>query len=145
MRYPLKLLFVRPEPQRGVFDKENLLAVAHRVQHVHERDFADDASKQVRSHVDDRAHQHAARAAAEAEGKEGWKFSLQMPSYLPVMQYAQDASLRETMYRAYVTRAAEGSPRKSAPTLSISSSMNTGLRLPARRIVWMMRPGSAPT
>jgi oligopeptidase A len=34
-------------------------------------------------------------------------FTLRMPSYLPVMQYAQDRSLRETLYRAYVTRASE--------------------------------------
>ncbi|WP_227817042.1 M3 family metallopeptidase [Nitrogeniibacter aestuarii] len=50
---------------------------------------------------------HAARAAAEKEGKDGWKFTLHMPSYLPVMQYADSARLRETMYRAYATRASE--------------------------------------
>jgi len=49
----------------------------------------------------------AARAAAERDGKQGWKFSLQAPSYLPVMQYATDRTLRERMYRAYATRAAE--------------------------------------
>jgi oligopeptidase A len=49
----------------------------------------------------------AARAAAEKEGKSGWKFSLQAPSYLPVMQYAEDRDLRARMYRAYATRAAE--------------------------------------
>jgi oligopeptidase A len=47
------------------------------------------------------------RAAAEADGKSGWKITLQMPSYLPVMQYADRRSLRETLYRAYVTRASE--------------------------------------
>ncbi len=53
----------------------------------------------------------AARAAAEKEGRAGWKFTLQAPSYLPVMQYADDRSLRERMYRAYATRASEqGSP-----------------------------------
>jgi oligopeptidase A len=50
---------------------------------------------------------HAAREAAAAAGKEGWKLTLHMPSYLPVMQYATDRSLRETQYRAYVTRASE--------------------------------------
>ncbi|QID17160.1 M3 family metallopeptidase [Nitrogeniibacter mangrovi] len=49
----------------------------------------------------------AARAAAERDGKAGWKFTLHMPSYLPVMQYADSARLRETMYRAYATRASE--------------------------------------
>src|SRR5688572_684969 len=49
----------------------------------------------------------AAREAAQADGKEGWKFTLHMPSYLPVMQYADDRSLRETLFRESVTRAAE--------------------------------------
>ena len=49
----------------------------------------------------------AARAAAEAAGAAGWKFTLQMPSYLPVMQYADSRELRQILYRAYVTRASE--------------------------------------
>ena len=49
----------------------------------------------------------AAREAAQAEGKDGWKFTLHAPSYLPVLQYADDRALRERMYHAYVTRAAE--------------------------------------
>jgi oligopeptidase A len=49
----------------------------------------------------------AAREAAQAENKQGWKFTLHAPSYLPVMQYADDRTLRELMYHAYVTRAAE--------------------------------------
>jgi oligopeptidase A len=53
----------------------------------------------------------AAAAAAAADGKQGWKLTLHMPSYLPVMQYADSRSLREQMYRAYTTRAAEfGNP-----------------------------------
>ncbi|MHB1123788.1 MAG: M3 family metallopeptidase [Ramlibacter sp.] len=54
----------------------------------------------------------AARAAAEAEGKEGFKLTLKMPSYLPVMQFAHSGALRERMYRAYVTRASDqGDPK----------------------------------
>jgi len=49
----------------------------------------------------------AARAAAERDGKPGWKFTLHAPSYLPVMQYADDRSLRARLYRAYATRASE--------------------------------------
>jgi oligopeptidase A len=49
----------------------------------------------------------AAREAAQAEGKPGWKFTLHAPSYLPVMQYADYRALRERVYRAYVTRASE--------------------------------------
>jgi oligopeptidase A len=49
----------------------------------------------------------AAREAAQSDGKPGWKFTLHAPSYLPVMQYAENRVLRELMYRAYVTRASE--------------------------------------
>jgi len=49
----------------------------------------------------------AMRQAAETDGKPGWKITLHMPSYLPVMQYADNRGLRETLYRAYVTRASE--------------------------------------
>ncbi|MDR2031401.1 MAG: M3 family metallopeptidase [Azoarcus sp.] len=49
----------------------------------------------------------AARAAAEKEGRPGWKFTLHMPSWLPVMQYADDRALRARMYRAHATRASE--------------------------------------
>jgi oligopeptidase A len=49
----------------------------------------------------------AAREAAQKDGKPGWKFTLHMPSYLPVMQYADDRSLRENLYRESATRASE--------------------------------------
>ena len=49
----------------------------------------------------------AARQAAADDGKPGWKLSLRMPCYLPVMQYAEDRDLRETIYRASATRASE--------------------------------------
>jgi len=49
----------------------------------------------------------AALEAAKAEGKAGYKFSLHFPSYLPVLQYCDNRSLRETLYRAYATRASE--------------------------------------
>ena len=62
----------------------------------------------------------AAREAAQKDGKAGWKFTLQMPSYLPVMQYAEDRDLRETLYRASATRASEfGKPEwDNAPLIS---------------------------
>ncbi|MBV8037830.1 M3 family metallopeptidase, partial [Roseateles sp.] len=37
----------------------------------------------------------------------GHKITLHFPVYLPVMQYAENRELRETLYRAYVTRASE--------------------------------------
>jgi oligopeptidase A len=48
-----------------------------------------------------------AREQAEAEGKVGYRLNLKMPSYLPVMQFAQSSALRETLYRAYTTRASD--------------------------------------
>ncbi len=54
--------------------------------------------------------QQTARAAAEAEGKDGYKLTLKMPSYLPVMQFADSSALRETLYRAYVTRSSDQAP-----------------------------------
>ncbi|MBC7701043.1 M3 family metallopeptidase [Aquabacterium sp.] len=58
-------------------------------------------------------------AAAKAEGKEGYKLTLHMPCYLPVMQYATHRPLRETLYRAYATRASETGPaeRDNSPLL----------------------------
>jgi oligopeptidase A len=58
---------------------------------------------------------HAARAAAQSQGVEGWKFTLQAPSYLPVMQYADNRALRARMYRAHATRASEFSDSGSKP------------------------------
>ena len=48
-----------------------------------------------------------ARALALAEGQTGYKLTLKMPCYMPVMQYALNSTVREKMYRAYATRASE--------------------------------------
>jgi oligopeptidase A len=50
---------------------------------------------------------NTARAAAEKEGKDGFKLTLKMPCYLPVMQFAKSSDLRHQLYRAYVTRASD--------------------------------------
>lgn len=46
-------------------------------------------------------------AAAQSEGKTGYKIGLQIPHYLAVIQYADNRELREQIYRAYATRASE--------------------------------------
>ncbi len=46
-----------------------------------------------------------AKSAAAADGRDGWKLTLRMPCYLPVMQYADSRALRATLHRAYLTRA----------------------------------------
>jgi peptidyl-dipeptidase Dcp len=47
----------------------------------------------------------AAKEAAKKDGKEGWKFTIQAPSYGPVMQYADNRELRKEMFFAFNTRA----------------------------------------
>jgi oligopeptidase A len=49
----------------------------------------------------------AARAAAQADEVDGYKLTLKMPCYLPVMQFAHSSALRERLYRAYTTRASD--------------------------------------
>ena len=51
-------------------------------------------------------------AADQAKSRDlaGYLITLQAPSYFPVLQYAEDRALRETVYRAYATRASEFGP-----------------------------------
>lgn len=51
--------------------------------------------------------QQTALAAARADGKDGYKLTLKMPCYLPVMQFASSSELRRKLYRAFVIRASE--------------------------------------
>src|SRR5579883_2279600 len=50
----------------------------------------------------------AARQSAKAKGAEGWRFTLQAPSYIAVMTYLDDRAIREEIWRAYISRAAAG-------------------------------------
>jgi oligopeptidase A len=49
----------------------------------------------------------AAQQAAHQKDLQGYLFTLDIPSYLPIMMYADNRELREEMYRAYVTRASD--------------------------------------
>ena len=77
-----------------------------------------DATMAWKKHITDEAllkgiPEHAKNAAkntAQKENLEGWLFTLEAPDYLAVMTYADSQSLREEMYRAYVTRASEIGP-----------------------------------
>lgn len=71
----------------------------------------------------------AAQVAAERAGKTGWVFGLQIPSYLPVMQYADDRGLRERMYRAYATRASEFAAELGHPEWDNSANIDRILAL----------------
>jgi oligopeptidase A len=50
----------------------------------------------------------AAAENASAKGLEGWRFTLQAPSMIPVLTYLDDASIRKHVWRAYNTRAVSG-------------------------------------
>lgn len=77
-----------------------------------------DATQAWSCHVTDEARlaglpesiQEAAAEAAESAGKSGWLFTLDIPSYLPVMLYAEDRELRREMYQAFTTRASDQGP-----------------------------------
>src|SRR5690606_23822998 len=73
----------------------------------------------------------AARSAAREAGLDGWKLVLKMPCYLPVMQYAQDRSLRQEMYKAYSTIASE----QGDPALDNSGLIEQLLTLRAEEAV----------
>ena len=49
-----------------------------------------------------------ARADAEAKGKEGYRFTLQAPSFLPFIKHSKRRDLRKHMYQAYMSRATQG-------------------------------------
>jgi oligopeptidase A len=63
-----------------------------------------------------------ARETARQKNLNGWLFTLQQPSYLAVMTYADTPQLREKMYQAYVTRASDEGP--NANKWNNSSVMN---------------------
>lgn len=50
----------------------------------------------------------AAAHLAKEKGKEGWLFTLDAPSYVPFMRYADSRALREKMYRAYMSTGNKG-------------------------------------
>lgn len=54
-----------------------------------------------------------ARQAAEQKNLPGWLFTLDYPSYQPLMTYCDNRALRREMYEAYVTRASEQGPNAS--------------------------------
>ncbi|HYC45901.1 MAG TPA: M3 family metallopeptidase [Burkholderiales bacterium] len=98
-------------------DKARFMQIRERLSQLSSR-FSDnllDATNAFAHYVTDRAELagipedvlQAAREAAQADDRDGWKFTLHAPSYIPVLQYAENRALRELMYREYVTRAAE--------------------------------------
>jgi len=98
-------------------DKARFMTIRERLSQLSSR-FSDnllDATNAFAHYVTDRSELEglpddvieAAQEAAQVDSREGWKFTLHAPSYIPVLQYADNRALRELMYREYVTRAAE--------------------------------------
>ncbi|MCA9602558.1 MAG: hypothetical protein KC417_11055, partial [Myxococcales bacterium] len=58
----------------------------------------------------------AARESARSKGKDGFRFTLQAPSLIPVLTYLDDGSIREQIWRAYNTRATRA-PNDNGPLL----------------------------
>ena len=75
----------------------------------------------------------AAKEAAEADTKAGYKFTLHFPSYLPALQYADNRALREKLYRAYATRASEFGKKEFDNTPIITQLLK--LRLEAAQML----------
>src|SRR3990167_9037950 len=51
-----------------------------------------------------------AKAKANQKKLTGWLFTLDIPTYMAVMSYAEDRNLRKTFYEAYTTRASDQGP-----------------------------------
>ncbi len=51
-----------------------------------------------------------ARQTARNRGMDGWLLTLEYPSYMPVVTYADDRELRRELYEAYATRASDQGP-----------------------------------
>ncbi len=69
----------------------------------------------------------AAQALATSKDQQGYTFTLDIPSYLPVMMYCDNQALREQLYRAFVTRASDQGP--NADEFDNSTIMNELLAL----------------
>jgi len=52
-----------------------------------------------------------ARQTAEQQGEQGWMLTLDFPSYLPLMTYADNRELRREVYEAFSTRASDQGPQ----------------------------------
>jgi oligopeptidase A len=97
-----------------------------------------DATNDYQMHVEDEADlaglpadvKQAARAAAEAQGKHGFLFTLHFPSYFPILQFADKRELRATMYRASATKASEmGSVFSQLENWDNTNNISTLLKL----------------
>ena len=66
----------------------------------------------------------AAADTAQQKGLKGWAFTLQFPSYYPIMQYSENRELRRLMYEAYVTRSSELGPQYAKGNIAWDNTQN---------------------
>ncbi len=98
----------------------------------------------------------AGRQSAESRKAAGWRFTLQSPSYIPVITYLDDRAIREQMYRAYSSRATEPERdnrpilgrivelrQKKARLLGFPGTWRIGLRDSAGFCMTLMKKSSA--
>ncbi len=71
----------------------------------------------------------SAQLKANENKKKGWLFTLDFPTYIPLMQYADNRQLRQDMYYAYATKASELSNKKLDNTSHINEILQLKLQL----------------
>jgi Zn-dependent oligopeptidase len=69
-----------------------------------------------------------ARQVAQQKGREGWAFTLQAPSYVPFMQYADNRDLRQQLFMAYNSRGYHGdqNDNQEVPAKHRNAALRTG-------------------
>ena len=86
--------------KKGLEFGEHVLAETNEYQlHVIEKEDLKGLPKDVLLRAQEEAKKH---------GREGWIFTLQAPSYIPFMEYADNRSLRKELFLAYMRKAFKG-------------------------------------
>lgn len=76
-----------------------------------------------------------AKLSAQSKEKSGYRFTLEFPSYLPVMTYCENRELRQKMYEAYNTRASDQGPNSGKWDNSAIMAETLELRLELARLL----------
>ncbi len=110
--------FVRQGANLSDQDKEKFREISTELSQLSLK-FGDNVLKETNNfelHITDKSQlsglpesaMEAAAGLAKSKDKEGWIFTLNMPSYLPFMKYADNRELRKEMYLAYGSKAFKG-------------------------------------
>ncbi|MDH2925433.1 oligopeptidase A [Nicoletella semolina] len=77
----------------------------------------------------------AAKLSAQSKEQVGYRFTLEFPSYLPVMTYCENRELRQKMYEAFNTRASDQGPNAGKWDNSAIMAEMLELRLELARLL----------